>query len=141
MAFNQEIADRICTLLVESDDSLRTICKAEGIRIGMILEWANSVPEFALQYARARAIKLDAMAEDLMEIADTPQMGEIRTVKADGSEEVKKADMIEHRRLRVDSRKWYLSKLAPKKFGDKLGLTDGDGGPLTVVVRKLSEGA
>jgi hypothetical protein len=30
--------------------------------------------------------------------------------------------MIEHRRLKVDSRKWFLSKMLPKIYGDKLDL-------------------
>ena len=44
----------------------------------------------------------------------------VTTTKADGSTETKDGDMIERARRQVDSRKWLLSKLAPKKYGDKL---------------------
>ena len=30
---------------------------------------------------------------------------------------------IQRSRLRVDTRKWYLSKLNPKKYGDKVDVT------------------
>ena len=31
--------------------------------------------------------------------------------------------MLQHRRLQVDARKWYASKLAPKKYGEKVETT------------------
>ena len=34
--------------------------------------------------------------------------------------EVTKADMIEHRRLQIDARKWVAAKLRPKVYGDEL---------------------
>jgi hypothetical protein len=34
--------------------------------------------------------------------------------------------MVQKQRLRVDTRKWLLSKLAPKKYGDKLELSGDD---------------
>ena len=42
-------------------------------------------------------------------------------------------DSLEHRRMRVDARKWMMGKLAPKKYGDKQVLEHGgpDGGPIT----------
>ena len=120
--FDQSVADNVLRLLVESDDSLRTICKNVGLRMGSFLEWANESPAFAEQYARARAIKLDLMAEEVPEIADTPQLGIKTKINERGEVETTEGDMIEHRRLRIDARKWYLGKLAPKKYGDKLDL-------------------
>ena len=41
--------------------------------------------------------------------------------------EITKADMIQHRRLQIDARKWVLAKMNPKKYGDKVDLTsDGE---------------
>ena len=43
--------------------------------------------------------------------------------------------MIEHRRLQIETRKWMLGRMAPKKYGDvqvhKHG-GDPDGGPVTL---------
>ena len=70
-------------------------------------------------YARAKEEQLQILADEIQQIADEPQSGEVVTLKGD-EREVKIADMIEHRRLRIESRKWLLSKLAPKKYGDKI---------------------
>jgi hypothetical protein len=39
---------------------------------------------------------------------------------------------VAHARLRVDTRKWLLSKLAPKKYGDKLELSGDAENPIAV---------
>lgn len=67
------------------------------------------------------------MAEDILDIADTPQIGAVTKTKPDGSVETREGDMIEHRRLQVDARKWLASKLKPKKYGDRVDLTNSDG--------------
>lgn len=68
---------------------------------------------FAAQYTRARDIGLDCVADEVFEIAD------------DGSDH-------QRDRLRFDARRWYLSKLAPKRYGDKITQehTGADGGPI-----------
>ncbi len=47
-------------------------------------------------------------------------MAEKRVQKADGSVEITTADAVDGSRLTVDTLKWYLCKLAPKKYGDKI---------------------
>lgn len=89
----------------------------------------DDVEGFSAQYARARDMGLDSMADEIIAIADTPEIGTKSVSKVTGLE-ITEGDMVEHRRLRVDVRKWYLSKLAPKKYGEKVALTDGDGKPL-----------
>lgn len=100
--------------------SLRAICREDGMPPeSTVRMWVVDDREgFAAHYARARDIGLDSMADELMEIADTPEPGQKTVSKATGVE-VTEGDMLEHRRLKVDARKWYLSKLAPKKYGDK----------------------
>ena len=50
--------------------------------------------------------------------------------------------MIEHRRLRIDARKWMLARALPKVYGDRLAaeLTGKDGAPLQPVtdIRELA---
>jgi hypothetical protein len=58
-------------------------------------------PEWAEQYARARAIGDEAMAEDIQAISD--------------DDDLKPDD----KRVRIDARKWLLAKRQPKKYGDK----------------------
>lgn len=73
-------------------------------------------------YARAKDEQLQILADEIQQIADEPQPGEVVTLKGD-EREVKIADMLDHRKLRIDSRKWLLSKLAPKKYGDRVDMT------------------
>lgn len=87
-------------------------------------QWVlDDVDGFANQYARAKAIGIDEIVDEAVEIADTPVLGTIETDKltkaGDRFTEVQRRDMTEHRRLRVDTRKWYASKLAPKLYGER----------------------
>lgn len=87
-------------------------------------------------YARAKEEQLQILADEIQQIADEPQPGEIVTLKGE-EREVKIADMLDHRKLRIDSRKWLLSKLAPKKYGDKQQHEhSGELGIKTVVVKQ-----
>jgi hypothetical protein len=119
-SYTPEIAAIICQRIALGE-SLRSICRDEGMPPApTVCEWAISNRQgFSEQYAQAREIGLDLMAMETIEIADTPQIGEKRKIDADGKVEVTTGDMIEHRRLRVDTRKWYLSKLAPKRYGEQ----------------------
>ena len=87
---------------------------------------------FYTQYAHARDIGLDCLADRALEITETPLVAEKRVQKADGSVEITTADAVDRSRLTVDSLKWYLCKLAPKKYGDKIDatLSGPDGGPV-----------
>lgn len=141
MAISESIRAAICEQLADGK-SLREICRQDGMpSIWAFLRAVEADPELAQQYARCKEAGIEALAADILHIANTPQLGVIRTTKADGGIEEKQADMIEHRRLQVDARKWLLSKLAPKKYGDKIDHTIGgpDGGPIKVqrVVREI----
>lgn len=116
--YDKELADKICEALSQGA-SLRKICKADGMPgESTVRQWAsNDVEGFYAQYTRARDIGLDCVADEVFEIAD------------DGSDH-------QRDRLRFDARRWYLSKLAPKRYGDKLTaeLTGADGGPIQSAV-------
>jgi hypothetical protein len=73
---------------------------------------------FSEQYALARNAQAEHLFEELLEIADH-SAGVIQGVdRSDGAR-------VQAEKLRVDTRKWYLSKVVPKKYGDKLDLTSG----------------
>lgn len=121
--YSQELADIICEQLAMGI-SMRTVCKSDGMpAMASVFKWLRENKEFSQQYAKAKEESSDAMAEDLLHIADTPVMGEIKTIKPDGSVEIKQDEMLGHRRLQVDTRKWLMSKMKPKKYGDKIDHT------------------
>ena len=83
---------------------MRTICKAESMPcVDSVISWLQKHSEFTAQYARAKELAMEKMAEEILEIADS-------------------ADFTTYnpKRLQVDTRKWLMSKLAPKKYGEKI---------------------
>ncbi len=118
--FTQELADIICNQLAEGK-SLRTICAAEGMPTeGAVRYWVVSediAPGFASQYTRARSVGLECINEGILDISD------------DQSEDPNS------RRVRIDARKWFLSKMRPDKYSDRLAITGAkDAEPMRVLV-------
>lgn len=76
---------------------------------------------FFAQYAAAREVGYHSMADELLEIADDGQNDWMERQNADGSEfTLLNGEHVTRSRLRVDTRKWMLSKALPKVYGDKL---------------------
>ena len=121
----EEILDK-----VSKGKSLLSVCNSGDDwlpRESTFRTWCDNDADLSARYARAREVRADVIFDELLHIADTPREGVIITEKADGTIETKRADMIEHRRLQVDARKWALSKMMPKKYGDKLDVNHGGG--------------
>lgn len=129
--FTDELAATICSRLA-AGESLRRICSEDAMPCrDTVFVWVSTNPAFSDQYAKARQFQMDAMVEDILEIADD---GTNDTYEdADGRVKVN-ADVIARSRLRVDTRKWVMSKLAPKKYGDKVlqEITGENGGPVRI---------
>jgi hypothetical protein len=122
--YNEETALELCERLIEGQ-SLRSICQDDNMpSIRAVMKWLSDGkhPEFVQQYARAKEAQAETLAEEILTIADTPQIGVTIKTKPDGETETTEGDMIQHRRLQVDARKWLASKMAPKKYGDRLEL-------------------
>lgn len=110
--------------------SLNKMCPEIGVSIVTVMAWLSKYPDFLNKYTRAREIQADFLAEEIISIANEKQV----EIKHQG-EEIKldlSATIVQHNRLRIDANKWYASKLAPKKYGDKLDttLSGPDGGPV-----------
>ncbi len=114
--YSEEIVREICEHLA-SGKSLRSYCLLPSTPdLRTVRRWLADKADFRLQYALAREEQADVYADEIIEIADTEE----DTAKA---------------RNRIDARKWIASKLKPKKYGDKLGLSgDGDGSPIPLSV-------
>lgn len=133
-SYTPEIASQLCSYL-SMGKSLRTACKQEGMpSMPTVYKWISDYPEFLNQYTRAKEESAEALAEDMLDIADeipttveTDKDGNIIATKLDSAG-------VARNRLRVETRKWVASKLKPKKYGDlaKLEVTGRDGGALEV---------
>ena len=138
--YTLETALEICARLAEGQ-SLRAICRDETMPDARtVFRWLEVDEDFRQQYARAREAQADALADEIVDIADTPQLGKKTKTTTDGVE-VTEGDMIEHRRLQVDARKWTAAKLRPKKYGERIdhSLTGRDGGPIIIQSTSVDE--
>ena len=114
------IVAKICERLAKGE-SLLSVCRAHGMPArSSVIEWINA-NECGMgdSSARAFAAGYDALADQCLEIANTPCKGVERTIRADGTIETKELDMLGHRRLQIDTRLRLLGKWAPKKYGDR----------------------
>lgn len=101
----------------------------EGIPDGAtIFAWFRLYPEFLKQYARAKEESADAMAEDVQDIADDSQDDWQTRIGKGGQEyQVVNKEAVARSKLRVETRKWLMAKMKPKKYGDSLDIkSDGE---------------
>lgn len=127
--YTKVLADEIYNKLAEGK-SLRTICLSESMPDkATIFRWLKTNKQFRDQYAHAKEASAVAMAEEILDIADDGTNDWMTIGRGDSEREVENREVVNRSKLRVDARKWLLSKLVPKKYGDKLDMTT-DGKPL-----------
>jgi hypothetical protein len=130
-SYTDETAALICARLAEGE-SLRTICKADDMPgFSTVMRWLADNSAFRDQYARAREAQADKLAEEILEIADD---GRNDTYTDDDGNERTNQEVVARSRLRVDARKWLASKMAPKKYGDKIEHVGNPDEPLNMAL-------
>jgi hypothetical protein len=118
--YSEAIAEIICQRLADGE-SLNKICKDDGFPSeSAVRAWnLDDLHGFSAKYTRARSIGYELLADEILAISDD---GLNDTYKDDNGRTKVDRDIIDRSRLRVDSRKWMLSKMLPKVYGDRLGL-------------------
>ena len=117
--FCKEMADLICRKVATTTDGIRKICarSPELPDPDTIREWRLDFPDFSAQYADAKRLQADLLAEEILDISDDNAQDEI----IDNNGNVKmNSEYVQRSRLRVDSRKWIAAKLMPKVYGEKI---------------------
>ena len=79
-----------------------------------IYRWAAHEPEFWQLFTRAREVAMHRFAEDIVDIADDPSLDPL------------------DKRVRVDTRKWLMGKLAPAQYGDKVTIAGDPTAPFGI---------
>ena len=106
---------------VSNGSALRNVLMASNMpSSSTFYKWIDADETKAKQYARACGERADVIFDEMFEIADNTIEGTVIETDDHGRTKEKKGDMLGHRRLQIDTRKWALSKLNPKKYGDKL---------------------
>lgn len=129
--YTAELVAEICERLALGE-SLRSICRDDHVPTdACVRQWALEDRDgFYSRYAKARDLGLDAMADEIMDIADDGRNDWIEKQRKDGSSYIAlDTEAVMRSRLRFDARRWYLSKLAPKRYGEKITqeITNPDG--------------
>jgi len=141
--YTAETADRICERMVEGE-SLISICRDDDMPSRTsVFRWLQSNEEFRDKYARADEFRGEMLAHEILQISDdgTNDWMERRSEAEKGagvdSGWVLNGEHVQRSKLRIDTRKWYASKVAAKKYGDKITAehTGANGGAIQEVVR------
>ena len=143
--YDPDIARSMCEQLSEGIP-LREICRQEGFPAWRtVYDWMRKDPDLSTAIAHARDVGYDAMAEECLQIADTPLLGEevSESETPEGTDEdgnvivkrtvtIKKVDMLGHRKLQIETRLKLLAKFNPKKYGDKVVHSGDDENPVVI---------
>ena len=119
--YTDKLADKICQMIALGQ-SVRSICaKKDMISMQTFFRWLRENDKFREQYARACEERSYMHAEDIIEIADNATNDYME--KLEGDDYIFNSENVQRSRLRIDTRKWLMSKLNPKVYGDKLDMT------------------
>lgn len=128
--YTEAIAERIC-LAISVGVPLRRVCRDIGVDWSTVYAWCSAHPEFAPRLAHARDLGYDALAEEALEISDTPVMGQ-KQVTGDKDTFITVEDMLGHRKLQIETRLKLLACWNPKKYGNKVALGGDANNPIKI---------
>ena len=116
--YSNEIATLICERVATHTYGLEKLCRIyEDMPVKSTINlWRYKYPEFSTQYAQAKLVQADLLAEECLEIADDSLSDTI--VNPEGFETCN-TEYVNRCRLRIDTRKWLAAKLLPRAYGDK----------------------
>jgi transposase-like protein len=117
--YSPDLAAEICRRMSEGD-SLRQVCRDKGVPESTVRQWVRDNRDgFGGQYQAARVLQVEAWSDQIIERANR--------------EDLEPND----KRLRVDTLKWLMSKLAPKRYGDRLLVAGEVENPIQVLHKQI----
>lgn len=138
------VIDEILSAIATTPKSLESICgdleSAPNART--FYKWMERDEELGQRYARAKASQLQVLADQLVDLADKDRLCEKVTFDADGKiKERVILDQTDRTKIQIDTRKWLLSKLDPKKYGERVQNEHSgpDGSPVQFAVKSILE--
>ena len=109
--FTDELANEICER-ISLGRSLRSVCLDKDMPTKTtVMRWLDENEDFCDQYRRACEDRETTHFEEMLTIADEvlPETAEVARAK-----------------LRIDTRKWVLARMNPKKYSDKVQEDNAD---------------
>lgn len=119
--YSEEMANAVLAELY-AGRSLISVCKSPDMPSARsVYNWTQQHPEFKERFDEARQAGWLMMAEELLAIADDGSNDTYTVVTETGKvQTMVDYDVIARSKLRVETRKWILSKMLPKVYGDKI---------------------
>lgn len=104
---------------------------------GEFWRWHMADLDIRDNLARARLNGVEALLDQAVDIANTPHIGEVTVTRPGTGDkgdqvEVRREDMLGHRKLQVETRIKMAQMIAPRKYGPKVDVTS-DNKPLSGV--------
>lgn len=127
--YTDDLALEICARLSKGE-TLLSICRSDHMPHRVTVYdwlWDKRHEEFHNMYARARRVQAHGYVDEIIEISDNKQND---SYCDEYGNEKPNHEYMQRSRLRVDSRKWFASKVMPKIYGDKLELSGDEDNPL-----------
>lgn len=131
--YSNEIVDKICKLIATGNKGLQRLCREykDIPHFDTMYRWLSDPAKykyFTEQYARAKELQADFLADEIIEISDEKVIGSKTIHKIGGKngdviENHTGLDQVERSKLKVEARKWTAAKLRPKKYGNKIDVT------------------
>lgn len=127
--YTAELAATICSRIAHGE-SLRQICRDDAMpAMSTIMNWLleEEKKDFRKLYENARELQCEVLFDETLEIADDGTNDWVERETDEGRTiEVFDHEHVQRSKLRVDTRKWFISKVLPKKYGEKLDVTSGN---------------
>lgn len=142
--YTPELAAEICERL-STGETMRQICRdAHMPHWTQVYEWLARDEALSLRVARAREAGYDALAEEALDIANTPRLGQKKVFSSGAGEDedsmtVTEEDMLGHRKLQIETRLKLLACWNPKKYGNKVALGGDAENPIKVEAQVEAE--
>ena len=128
--YTPALATAICEA-VEDGASLRRACSAAGVRYATAQGWLKSKPPFADRYARACEIRLALLEDRITELLE-----DIRAAAYDTENGMR---LIQAIKIEIDTVKWQLCKLIPRRYGDRTQMTLETKNPADILPQHTAE--
>ena len=122
--YSVKVAEKLCRKLMMGD-SLRRACEDPQMpSMATVTRWLadHRMHEFRDMYYHARRVQAELRVDEIMDIADDTSLDWKPRYNKKGEviETVPDNEAIQRSRVRIDTRKWYASKLIPKIYGEKI---------------------
>lgn len=139
--YTRELGEEICQRIANGASGVE-ICKdPEMPDWPTIARWVRTRADFKTLYREARELQAEYWADEIVPIADDASNDYMaRQDRSGATVQAFNREGFERSRLRVQSRQWLVARLLRQIYGDRLGLTGGDGeGPIGVKTETRSE--